>query len=317
MSEVVLHTGSEEWLEKYKIHRFSHEAMATVFELFLAHEDHHYASQAADEAFSELDSLEQELSRFIENSDISRINSLSKNQSVIVGPDVFECLQACQKIYGDTEGAFDISSGPLIELWRDRDKHSESEFESKVNTALKLMGREKLELNPVSHEITLLVDNIQLDLGGYGKGYALDRMGDILEEWDMSIALLHGGRSSALALDSPMEQTGWPLSISNPENPEEVIKKFYLKRFSISGSGLQKGSHIINPYNGYPVQDRIAAWSHTKSAALGDALSTAFMIMPEEAIKNYISDNQEVSALILPSEERGSTGKIRLFGMFE
>jgi len=316
MNKIDLQVGSEEWLDKHDIHRFSHKAMATIFEIFIAHIDHRYASEAADEAFRELDRLEQELSRFIENSDISRINSLKKNQSAVVGPDAFDCLQACQNLYGDTEGAFDISSGPLIKLWRDRDKLSKKDFDLQIDAALNFMGREKLEINPVSHEVTLLVDNIQLDLGGYGKGYALDRMVEILEEWDTSIALLHGGRSSALALDSPMGQIGWPLSISNPENPEEVIKKIQLKNFSINGSGMQKGSHIINPFTGYPVENRIAAWSHTRSAALGDALSTAFMIMPEDAIKNYIKNHQEISALILLSEENGSTREKISFGGF-
>ncbi len=263
-----------------------------------------------------MDHLEQELSRYIENSDISRINSLSKNQSVIVGPDVFNCLQACQTLYRDTEGAFDISSGPLIKLWRNRQEYSDSQFESQLNNLLKYMGREKLEINPVSHEVTLLIDDVQLDLGGYGKGYALDRMAEILMEWDISVALLHGGRSSTLALDSPGKLAGWPLTISDPEKPQEVIQSINLRFASISGSGLQKGSHIINPYTGFPVEDRVAAWTYTPSAALGDALSTAFMIMPEDVIYKYISDNREISALIL-RDDRSRNKQTITFGEFE
>ncbi len=316
MNKIELQTGSEEWLDKHGIHRFSHEAMATIFELFIGHQDQSYASQAAQAAFSELDRIEQELSRFIENSDISRINNLSKNQSTIVGSEVFECLQACQMIFQDTEGAFDISSGPLVKLWREKNKFNDSELKSRLNNALKYMGLEKLEINPVNHEVTLIVDNIHLDLGGYGKGYALDKMAEILHEWSIYVALLHGGRSSALALAAPQEQEGWPISISDPGNPQIEIKKHYLKFASVSGSGMQKDSHIINPYTGYPIKDRVAAWALTNSAAFSDALSTAFMIMPVTAIEDYISVHPEASGLLLFSGKNKNSEKNLQFGRF-
>ncbi|MFQ5628234.1 MAG: FAD:protein FMN transferase, partial [bacterium] len=90
-------------------HHFSHHAMATVFEIYIAAEDAKYAGQAALAAFNELDLLEQELSRFIESSDISRINSLLPGQSTRVGPNAFECLQICQELYTKTGGGFDIT----------------------------------------------------------------------------------------------------------------------------------------------------------------------------------------------------------------
>jgi thiamine biosynthesis lipoprotein len=101
--------------------RFSHEAMATTFEIIIVHEDERYAQQAAAAAFDEVDRLEGELSRFIENSDISRINNLPANQPLRLGLDAFECLQLSRRIYAETNGAFDITIGPLLSCWRNED----------------------------------------------------------------------------------------------------------------------------------------------------------------------------------------------------
>ena len=95
--------------------RFSHEAMATTYELLIVHstkgrlmaEDEHYAGQAAVAAFDEVDRLERELSRYIENSDIARINNLPANQPLQLGLDTFECLKIAQRLYAQTNGAFD------------------------------------------------------------------------------------------------------------------------------------------------------------------------------------------------------------------
>ena len=91
--------SGDDWLKAHNIHRFSHAAMATTFEIFIANGDKNYAAQAAQAAFARLDGLEEELSRFIDNSDISRINHLNKDQSIIIGPDAFDCLDACLKLY--------------------------------------------------------------------------------------------------------------------------------------------------------------------------------------------------------------------------
>ena len=98
--------------------RFSHEAMATTFELLIVHEDKRYASQAAVAAFDEVDRLENELSRFLENSDVTRINNLPAHQSLQLGLDTFECLKIAKRIYNETNGAFDVTIGTLLKCWR-------------------------------------------------------------------------------------------------------------------------------------------------------------------------------------------------------
>ena len=104
------------------IHRFSHEAMATIFEILIQHDEYDYARQAALEAFNEIDRIEQEFSRFVENSDISRLNSCLPGQPVQVGPETMECLKIACELYKDTNHAFDITIGSLFALLLDKDK---------------------------------------------------------------------------------------------------------------------------------------------------------------------------------------------------
>ncbi len=280
-------------------HRFSHEAMATVFEIIIVHEDGHYAHQAAWEAFEELDRLEQELSRFIPNSDISRINQLSAGQPLTIGPAVFECLRLCARMNADTNGAFDITIGSLLNCWLNDDRHPRTPSQEELVAARQLTGMNLVQLDEASHTVQLDAGPVHIDLGGFGKGYAVDRMAELLRDWSIGTALIHGGASSVLALGAPPETAGWPLTLSSPGHRRQTLAHLHLRDRALSGSGLQKGEHIIDPRTAYPVAGRIAAWASAPTAAPSDALSTAFMVMDPEAANRYCSDHPEVLAMIL------------------
>ncbi len=258
----------------YKAYRFSHNAMATVFEIFAIHDDVGYAEQAAQEAFRELDRLELELSRFIENSDISRINNLRKNQSTQIGLDAFECLKQCARLTSQTDGAFDITTGSRARM-------------------------NLLQLDESDFSVTLLADSIHLDLGGFGKGYAIDLMARLFKEWDIGSVLIHGGKSSVLALAAPPGGKGWPVTLSDPSRSGQILSHVYLKNRAMSASGLEKGQHIINPLTGKAVKDRIAAWASSSGCAVSDALSTAFMVMAPEQIEQYCQKNPGTQGMII------------------
>jgi thiamine biosynthesis lipoprotein len=256
-------------------HHFAHSAMATLFEIYCAHPDAGYAGQAARAAFELLDRLELELSRFIENSDISRINSLEPGQCTGVSPWTLECLQMALRMYSETGKVFDVSVGS---------------------------GLESLELSPEDMTVGASSAAVQLDLGGIGKGYAVDRMAEVLEEWDITQALLHGGFSSVLALEPPHNRDGWLLTLSLPGSADsEVFARVSARQCAFSASGIRKGEHIIDPRDGRPVQRRLGAWASLPRAArqsrervvemdgdartehsaatITEAWSTAFMIL--------------------------------------
>jgi thiamine biosynthesis lipoprotein len=231
--------------------RFAHQAMATEFEMFCVHPDGDYAQQACWAAFDLLDRLESDLSRFIPNSDISRINHLATGQSARVSRWTMECLELARQAYEQTGGAFDISLGT---------------------------GLERLQLSPRDCLVTKGTA-VRLDLGGIGKGYAVDRMAEVLDEWDIRQALIHGGHSSVLAVDAPPGLDGWPLTMGG--------RTVDARRRAFSASGIRsQGDHILDPRTGQAVAGRVAAWvsleldGSPSPSAVAEAYSTAFMILP-------------------------------------
>ena len=135
--------ASVDVFESNDVHRFAHEAMATVFEVHVAHDDSAYAGQAAQAAFALLDRLEQELSRFVANSDVSRINALGAGRQTRVGSSTMDCLVIARHVHALTGGAFDVSIGT---------------------------GLDRLELQPDDLAVQASADGIRIDLGGIGKG---------------------------------------------------------------------------------------------------------------------------------------------------
>lgn len=299
-------------------HRFAHNAMATTFEILIAHPDAAYAEQAAWAAFHELDRLERRLSRHIENSDISRINNLTAQQPLRIGLATFECLKLSALMHAETNGAFDATVGFLLDCWRKRGKGKPSPSEDKVNRALQRTGMHRMKLDEVEHTVIVSDAAVRIDLGGIGKGYALDRMAAVLRDWDIHAALLHGGRSSILALDRPAGAKGWPVRLTNPTNRSEPLAELSLENRALGGSGLRRGHHIIIPGTGYPVADRLAAWSSAPTAAVADALSTAFMVMSPDEIELYCSTHPDTAGIIVTREETtADDARVHRYGSWE
>jgi thiamine biosynthesis lipoprotein len=257
-------------------HRFSHAAMATIFEVIAICDDQAYARQAAQAGFELVDRLERELSRFLANSDISRINALAAGQTTRVSPETMECLEIARRLYRLTGGVFDISIGS---------------------------GLETLELVPDEFVVRAPEDGVRLDLGGIGKGYALDRLAELLDEWDIHKVLIHGGFSSVLAGEAPPGRDGWPLTLTVPRGLGTGARiRISARRMALSASGTRKGAHIQDPRSGRAVEAR-AAWATVpfapgagtapgnewadiarSPAAVAEGLSTAFMVLSVEKI---------------------------------
>ncbi|UCG50238.1 MAG: FAD:protein FMN transferase [Phycisphaerales bacterium] len=297
--------------------RFSHDAMATTFEILIVHEDERYARQAAAAAFAEVDRLESELSRYIENSDVARINSLPAGEPLLLGLDTFECLKISARIYAETDGAFDITIGSLLQCWRKDDGTPRTPSAEDLELARQRTGTHLLQLDETEHTVELSVSPVQVDLGGIGKGFAVDRVAQLLREWSIKIALISGGYSSVLALEAPSGSDGWPLTLSHPANRGQILARPHLCRAALSGSGVQKGGHIISPRTGRPTSGKLAAWSGAPDAATADALSTAFMIMAPEEIRKYCSDHPDTRAMVIMNKREVEKDKILHFGTWK
>lgn len=278
------------------VHKYGHEAMATTFEIFLATEDEDYAASMAREAFQLLDRLEEQLSRFRPHSDVSIINQLEAGESVKLSIPAFDCLKLAFEISSETAGAFDVSLAPVM----DRIRNEKGEIVDLKQEVLDEAFEEKREglylLRVEDLSVYCQATGAGIDLGGIGKGFALDQMAEFLEEWDLPQALLHGGGSTVLALDPPEGEEGWKVGFGEESGREPV----WLKRAALSGSGKAvKGAHVLDPRTGQPALGHTRTWAQAPSAALSDALSTAFMVMSKEEVDAYCESHPGVLAYFL------------------
>jgi len=283
--------------------------MATIFEAIIEEEDATYAGQAAQAFFQEVDRLEGLLSRFNACSELCQVNQLAPGETTRVGFDLFECLRIAREIYDKTAGAFDVSIGALMNCLRAEHGRPLEVTDEERDAALARVGMKRLGLNPEIFEVTVLAaeggGKVSLDLGGIGKGYALDRGAELLRDWGIESAILQSGTSTALAIGSPRFSgeedavKGWLLGAGAEWDQAAGFGTLRLKNEALSGSGKQvKGDHILDPRTGYPVRGRLAAWSIAPTAAVADALSTAFMVLSTEEVMDVCRANPEYSALV-------------------
>ena len=280
------------------VRRFAHEAMATLFEVLIVGEAPEYARQAADAAFDEVDGVERQLSRFIPHSDVSRINALKERERIRIGPAAFDCLALARRVHAETCGAFDVTVGALVDVWDEGNAPPDA-----VSDACRRSGMKLLALDEDDKSVGVRADGVVVDLGGIGKGYALDRAAALLREWSVGTALIHAGSSSVLALGSPAGGHGWPVDLRDPFDPSASVDHLFLTRGALSGSGTEvRGRHIIDPRSGRPAAGRPAAWAVAPSAAVSDALSTAFMVMAEREVGDYCARHPGTAGLLLAGE---------------
>lgn len=282
--------GIEQPHDLRDLRRFSHEAMATVYEVYAVHADRQYAAQAAQATFDLVDRLERELSRFLPNSDVTRINHLGAGESTRVTPSTLECLVIARHMFDLTGGTFDVSIGT---------------------------GLPSLEFDSQESIVRATTRGVRIDLGGIGKGYAVDLMAEVLEEWGLPAALVHGGFSSVLALEPPAGRDGWPLTLSDPAAPSRVLARLSVRQTALGASGLRKSDHIVNPCTGDPVRGRRAAWvavprprerppdarsaehHRVAAAAVTDALTTACMLLRRDEVEALCRNSPGLEAWIL------------------
>jgi thiamine biosynthesis lipoprotein len=182
-------------------------------------------------------------------------------------------------------------------------------------------GLPSLELDPDESVVRATTGGVRVDLGGIGKGYAVDLMAEVLEEWGLHAALVHGGFSSVLALEPPPERDGWPLTLSDPSAPSRVLVHLSVRQTALGASGVRKVDHIVDTRTGAPVRGRLAAWVAVRRpevvrgelpseeapriTALADALTTAFMMSSAAEIEALCELGHGLEAWVLPQPEQG------------
>jgi thiamine biosynthesis lipoprotein len=251
------------------IHQFEHHAMKTTFIFRIVSDDAKIAQDVAHTAVVLLDEIEMTLSRYIEGSDVFRINHMETGQTLFISQTCYDCLRLAAEAHEDTGGLFDITLGTLIEHQKNK----------AAGSAPSLSGM--LSIDPNRPAITCVTAGREIDLGGIGKGYALDQLKILLEDWGIESALLCAGASTQLAFGSAT----WPIELSGEHN--QLTIKLNNQALSASGIGIQ-GSHIVSPHKcRAPDYHFKRAWILQPSAALADAWSTALMLIDAKQLRTF------------------------------
>lgn len=288
------------------VSRLAHEAMATFFEIYIAEPDSEYARQAAQAAFREIDRLDSLFNRFDPGSEISRINRLDPGAEIPVGIETFECLSLAEAVRRETGGAFDANARAAMSDGLGSGEHAAF---VPVSESGGFSVRRPTASGPGDGI------RLDLDLGGVGKGYAVDRAMNILRDWGVSDALIHGGTSTVRAAGSPppadasasVSNKGWPVGAGG--GWEGAPPRVLLADRALSGSGTEiKGGHILDPRTGLPARGNLAAWVSAPSAALSDALSTAFFVMDPGAVEAFTASRPGLWACLVVA-----SGDVRIF----
>jgi thiamine biosynthesis lipoprotein len=258
--------------------------------------------------FSEVDSFEAIFRRCNPGREISQINRLRPGESLRIGVETYECLQAAYWVLSQTKGAFDINVGSLI-------KYKKSPGKKIKRTGLEILEQINLTKAQDGFVVTILPKKkaadawiLDLDLGGIGKGYALDKTVEILRDWSIQDALVHGGTSTVLAIGLPPDRNGkrqgWPVGIAGDWKCPQAPREFLLRDRAISGSGTEvKRDHIFDPRTGRPAKGHLAAWVSHASASVSDALSTAFMVMSTSEVRAFCRKHPDVWALVVVDDD--------------
>jgi thiamine biosynthesis lipoprotein len=299
-------------------------AMATRFEIVLHGENPVALRAAGEEALTEIERLEGQLSLFRSTSEIAHLNARAAREPVRVSPAVFALLEHARRLSVETDGAFDITIAPLMRCWGFMGGSGHPPIETELAEARKKVGMHLVELNPADFSVRFQREGVMLDLGAIGKGYAIEQGVEILREAGVTSALLHGGTSTVYGLGQTPEGTPWMVSIEeslqrsagqtsapSPDAPP-LPSRVALKDEALSVSAVwgkyfeHKGrllGHVLDPRTGHPASNAVLAAVVLPSATETDALSTALLTLGlaaherisllRDKIRTFVAANQD------------------------
>ncbi|WP_170126357.1 FAD:protein FMN transferase [Arenibacter echinorum] len=249
-------------------------------------EDMARADSIAQLVFARIDELNSTLSNYLPNSEINKLSSGS-NINVAVSNDLFRLLQISGDYAAKTNGAFDITLGPLIELWKKARKNRQIPSMAEIKPAQQRTGYGNLEF-PMLNTVRLKQEGMQLDVGGIGKGFAADEVISLLKSNGINAALVDMGGDVTVS-NAPPNKEFWVLGFSYyDKNGKEVFRKIKLKNQAVATSGDlyqyavidgKRYSHIINPKNGMALSNNIQVTIIAPNGTMADAYASALSVL--------------------------------------
>ncbi|BDC51531.1 FAD:protein FMN transferase [Bryobacterales bacterium F-183] len=242
------------------------EAMGGSFDIIAYGPDQNVLRAATEAAGDEIKRIETVMSNYIPTSEWSEINRGSASAPVRVSAETIEVLKACKRYHELSGGTFDITVGPLMKVWGFYKGTGRLPHRAEVRTALTRVGSDKILIE--DDGVRFARTGMEIDPGGIGKGYAVDRAVDVLKQYGIRSALVSAARSSIYAMGTPPNNPeGWSVNIRDPKDSKKVAQKVLLRDQSMSTSGNYEKfffangkmySHIMDPRTGYPAQGMLS-----------------------------------------------------------
>jgi thiamine biosynthesis lipoprotein len=294
--------------------RFARGAMATTFEIVLPFGTAR-AQEAAEAALDQIDHLEQQLTVYREESEVSRINSQAAKAPVQVEERLFDLLSLAARLSSETEGAFDVAVGALIKAWGFYNRRGCVPSAEERAEVMNRIGMKHVMMNAEDRTIAFARPGPEINLGSIGKGYALDRVAEHLRaQFGIGSALLHGGHSSVLALGThPGNRRGWPVGLAHPTASTRRLGIIHVRNRALGTSAAtfqhlmyngKRLGHILDPRTGWPAEGVAAASVTAPTASEADALATAFYVLGVEKARLYCEQHPRIGAVILPQDRQ-------------
>jgi thiamine biosynthesis lipoprotein len=278
--------------------------------------------EATAAALDEVDRIDRLMSHYKKDSELSRVNREAAERAVKVGPELFNFIAECLRYSRESDGAFDITVGPLMKAWGFFRGEGRTPSEAELAEARNRVGYQHVILNQKDGTIFFDKPGVELDLGGIAKGYAVDRAVAVLKQHGVTSALVSSGGSTIYAMGAPPGKPAWTIEVQDPVERNRIATTVLLKDKSLSVSGSYEKffeldgvrySHVMDPRTGRPVQGVLSVAVITDDGTSGDALDNVFYALGVERssarLKNFSAN--EVIFFLPESGERWRMVRIR------
>jgi len=297
----------------------SFDSMGTTYTIAAYGDDRFALESAIDNAFEEARRLDHLLSNYREDSEWSKVNRLASHEAVPVSQELFDLLAKCVEYSRASEGSFDITVGPLMKVWGFYKGTGRVPHRAEIRDAMARIGWQNIQLDAKARTVRFLREGLNIDPGGIGKGYAVDRMVDVLRKGGLGSAIISAGRSSIYGIGAPPnEPRGWRVTLPDPRKLDKDVLEVFLKNESMSTSGTsekfftaggQVYSHIMDPRTGFPAQGMLAVSVMAPKTLDSEAWTKPYFVMgrswterhrPKEFRVFLCEDRSEIACVSLP-----------------
>ncbi|HEX3313695.1 MAG TPA: FAD:protein FMN transferase [Gemmataceae bacterium] len=295
-------------------YEFAEPHMGTLVRITLFAADEATAKKAAKAAFDRIEELNRSMSDYIDDSELMRLSKSSGGLPVAVSDDLFTVLEMSQEVARLSGGAFDVTVGPVVQLWRRSRRTRELPQPEALKKALAVVGYEKMRLDRSRRTVQLLVAGMRLDVGGIAKGYAADMMLAVLRRFGIPRAMIAVGGDIAVG-DPPPERNGWKIGVDTPagkNGPTNFVLLLRNQAVSTAGDANQyvnidgkRYSHIVDPHTGMGLIGKRSVTIVARTGLVTDGFDTAICVMGRQRGMKLVEDRPELAGLFVEEKAEG------------